>query len=93
MDLKPIFARAFTIVSVSVKMDLVNLIAKPLGLRTFTTEAQSARRTHREKRKFKVGLTRMLYVGIIDMMIITPFYGWPLWGKRAQRKSRVNFKS
>jgi len=39
-----------------------------------TTETQSARRTHREKkRKLWVGITRMLFfcVGIIDMMIIT----------------------
>ena len=79
---------------IPVKLGPDKLIAKPPGLRTPTTETQSARRTHREKKNenFKVELARMLYVGIIDMMIITPVYGRPPWGKRAQKESRVNFK-
>jgi hypothetical protein len=119
---------------------LIELIAKPLGLRTIhhrdterTEDAQRKKnenlklgsthvilylnyryddynqwltndppqrhrahggRTEKKKRKFKVGLKHMLYyVGIIDMMIITLVYGRPPWGKRAQRKSKVNFKS
>jgi len=68
-------------------------MAKPRGLRTPTTESQSARRTHREKNEdFKVELARMLYVGFIDMMIITrSMDGNP--GASAQKKeSRGKFQ-
>ncbi len=75
-------------------MVLVNLIAKPPGLRTIPPQRHRAHggRTEKKNENFKVEFTRMLYVGIIDLMIITTVYGRQPWCKRAQKESRVNFK-
>ena len=48
--------------------------------------------TEKKNKNFKVELPRMVYVGIVGMMIITLVYGWQPWDKRAQKGSRVNFK-